>query len=63
MPPMTISPGLAPKLNILYDRLPEKYKGSGPQIIATAEGNHAWKYEGQLFPYIGVNAVAGRRRC
>lgn len=42
------------------DRLPERYQASGPQIITTAEGNHTWKYEGQLFPYIGINAVAGR---
>jgi len=42
------------------DRLPERYQGSCPQIITTPEGNHTWKYEGQLFPYIGVNAVAGR---
>src|SRR5437879_4790885 len=42
------------------DRLPEKYKGSGPQIIEGPQGNHIWKFEGQEFPYIGVNAVAGR---
>ncbi|MDP9820759.1 amidohydrolase family protein [Nocardioides massiliensis] len=45
---------------VWQDRLPAKYQASGPQIITTAEGNHTWKYEGQLFPYIGVNAVAGR---
>jgi predicted TIM-barrel fold metal-dependent hydrolase len=42
------------------DRLPEKYKGSGPQIMETDKGHHVWKYEGAIFPYIGLNAVAGK---
>jgi predicted TIM-barrel fold metal-dependent hydrolase len=42
------------------DRLPEKFKELGPQIIETPEGHHAWRFEGALFPYIGLNAVAGK---
>ncbi|MCW2745463.1 MAG: amidohydrolase [Mycobacterium sp.] len=42
------------------DRLPQKYLGSAPRIETTDKGNHIWVYEGTVFPYIGINAVAGR---
>ncbi len=42
------------------DRLPEKYKEDGPQIIETPEGHHVWRYQGEIYPYIGLNAVAGK---
>ena len=28
--------------------------------METAEGHHVWRYEGQLYPQIGLNAVAGK---
>lgn len=42
------------------DRLSETHREEGPQIIETAEGHHVWRYEGQLYPQIGLNAVAGK---
>ena len=45
---------------VWQDRLPERMRADGPQIIETAEGHHVWRYEGQLYPQIGLNAVAGR---
>lgn len=42
------------------DRLSEAHREEGPQIIETAEGHHVWRYEGQLYPQIGLNAVAGK---
>lgn len=42
------------------DRLSEAHREQGPQIIETAEGHHVWRYEGQLYPQIGLNAVAGK---
>jgi predicted TIM-barrel fold metal-dependent hydrolase len=42
------------------DRLPERMREAGPQIVETDAGHHVWKYEGSLFPYIGLNAVAGK---
>lgn len=45
---------------VWQDRLPEAHREAGPQIIETAEGHHVWKYEGQLYPQIGLNAVAGK---
>jgi len=47
---------------VWLDRLPAMYRDAGPQIIETAEGNHVWRYEGKLFPQIGLNAVAGKPR-
>ncbi len=45
---------------VWQDRLPEAHREEGPQIIETAEGHHVWRYEGQLYPQIGLNAVAGK---
>jgi len=42
------------------DRLPAKYREAGPQIIETPQGHHVWRYEDQIHPYIGLNAVAGK---
>ncbi|OMC13095.1 amidohydrolase [Mycolicibacter heraklionensis] len=45
---------------VWQDRLPESQREQGPQIVETAEGHHVWRYEGQLYPQIGLNAVAGK---
>ncbi|MRJ77252.1 amidohydrolase family protein [Aeromicrobium sp. SMF47] len=42
------------------DRLPKKFVERGPQIIETDQGHHVWKYDGDIYPYIGLNAVAGK---
>ncbi|MCU1693771.1 MAG: amidohydrolase, partial [Frankiales bacterium] len=42
------------------DRLPTKHLGSAPRIVETDKGHHVWVYEGTVFPYIGLNAVAGK---
>lgn len=47
---------------VWQDRLPTKYHGSGPRIIETDAGNHMWVYEGEVFPTVGLNAVAGKPR-
>ncbi|OBH44199.1 amidohydrolase family protein [Mycobacterium mantenii] len=45
---------------VWQDRLSEAHREQGPKIIETAEGHHVWRYEGQLYPQIGLNAVAGK---
>ena len=45
---------------VWQDRLLEAYRDEGPQIVETAEGHHVWRYEDQLYPQIGLNAVAGK---
>ncbi|MEO9329027.1 amidohydrolase family protein [Gordonia aurantiaca] len=48
------------------DRLPSKYRESGPRIVEKVmnEGNppaQVWQWEGRIYPYIGLNAVAGKK--
>jgi predicted TIM-barrel fold metal-dependent hydrolase len=44
------------------DRLPAKYQEVCPQIIESEAGHHVWKYEGRMYPQIGLNAVAGKEQ-
>lgn len=44
---------------VWQDRLPQKFKDRGPRIVEK-DGNHIWVFEGQAFPTIGLNAVAGK---
>lgn len=44
---------------VWQDRLPQKFREGGPRIIEQ-NGQHLWSYEGQIFPTIGLNAVAGK---
>ncbi len=44
---------------VWQDRLPDKHKELGPKIIEDERGHHVWQYGGQLYPQIGLNAVAG----
>jgi predicted TIM-barrel fold metal-dependent hydrolase len=46
---------------VWLDRLPEKFQERGPQIIEDEQGHHIWKYDGDLYPQIGLNAVAGKK--
>jgi predicted TIM-barrel fold metal-dependent hydrolase len=46
--------------NVWRDRLPAGLKDRGPVIIEDEQGHHVWKYDGDLYPQIGLNAVAGK---
>nr|WP_223205356.1 amidohydrolase family protein [Gordonia jinghuaiqii] len=48
------------------DRLPSKYLDAGPRIIERVmnEGRppaQVWQWEDRMYPYIGLNAVAGKK--
>jgi predicted TIM-barrel fold metal-dependent hydrolase len=45
---------------VWLDRLPARYHEAGPQITETEQGHQVWRYEGRPYPYIGLNAVAGK---
>jgi predicted TIM-barrel fold metal-dependent hydrolase len=45
---------------VWQDRLPSKHKELGPKIIEDEKGHHVWQYGGELYPQIGLNAVAGK---
>jgi predicted TIM-barrel fold metal-dependent hydrolase len=46
---------------VWLDRLPEKYREVAPRI-KEVDGNHVWHYDGEVFPTVGLNAVAGKPR-
>ncbi|AFR49414.1 amidohydrolase family protein [Gordonia sp. KTR9] len=48
------------------DRLPRKFLEAGPRIVEMKMGPNdrlaeVWNYEGRIYPYIGLNAVAGKK--
>jgi predicted TIM-barrel fold metal-dependent hydrolase len=45
---------------VWLDRLPERHRAAGPQIVEDDKGHHVWRYEGKFYPQIGLNAVAGK---
>jgi predicted TIM-barrel fold metal-dependent hydrolase len=47
----------------LFDgRMPSSLAASAPRVVELDGGKQAWEYEGRLYPNVGLNAVAGRRR-
>lgn len=44
---------------VWQERLPAAMRDVGPRIIEV-DGKHMWSYEGDIFPNIGLNAVAGK---
>ena len=45
---------------VFSDRLAAKYLAEGPRIVEDEKGRHIWHFEDKVFPYIGLNAVAGK---
>ena len=45
---------------VFTDRLPKKFLQEGPRIVEDEQGCHVWHMEDKVFPYIGLNAVAGK---
>jgi predicted TIM-barrel fold metal-dependent hydrolase len=48
------------------DRLPARYQEAGPRSVEQSRGEgvapaEVWTYEGRIYPYIGLNAVAGKK--
>jgi predicted TIM-barrel fold metal-dependent hydrolase len=46
---------------VWQDRLPAALRDRGPKIVE-ADGKHVWHYDGEVYPTIGLNAVAGKPR-
>lgn len=44
---------------VWQDRLPEAMKERGPRIIEVND-KHMWQFDGNVYPTIGLNAVAGK---
>jgi predicted TIM-barrel fold metal-dependent hydrolase len=45
---------------VFSDRLPARFLAEGPRIVEDEKGRHIWHFEDKVFPYIGLNAVAGK---
>src|SRR5260370_20853424 len=45
---------------VFTDRLAAKYLGERPRIIEDEKGCHIWHFEDKIYPYIGLNAAAGK---
>ena len=58
---MSVDDHLIEHPRVWQDRLPERFKEAGPQI-KDVDGKHLWHYDGNVFPTIGLNAVAGKPR-
>jgi predicted TIM-barrel fold metal-dependent hydrolase len=46
---------------VWQDRVPARFREQAPQI-KDVNGMHLWHYDGNVFPTIGLNAVAGKDR-
>jgi predicted TIM-barrel fold metal-dependent hydrolase len=46
--------------NVWADRLPAKYRDSGPTIVHGSDGGDYWTYEGKQAGNFALNAVAGK---
>jgi predicted TIM-barrel fold metal-dependent hydrolase len=46
---------------VWQDRVPAKHRELAPKIVESG-GHHIWLFEGQRFPTVGLNAVAGKPR-
>jgi len=63
---ISVDDHLIEHLKVWSDRLPKKYLKAGPKIIEwerpdTGAMCQVWEYEGRIYPYIGLNAVAGKK--
>ena len=57
---ISVDDHLVEQPNLWQDRLPAEHREGRPRIIEDEQGHHVWRYEGQLYPQIGLNAVAGK---
>lgn len=48
--------------DLFAGRMPHHLAGGAPRVIERDDGSQAWVFEGKLYPNVGLNAVAGRRR-
>jgi predicted TIM-barrel fold metal-dependent hydrolase len=45
--------------NVWLDRVPAKFGDAIPRVVEV-DGREMWRYEGRMYPTIGLNAVAGK---
>src|ERR1700722_14603873 len=58
---ISVDDHLIERPRVFTDRLAAKCLAAGPRIIEDEKGRHIWHFEDKVFPYIGLNAVAGKK--
>lgn len=46
--------------HLFEGRLPQHLQDRAPRVVELPNGSEAWEYEGNLYPQVGLNAIAGR---
>jgi len=59
-PLISVDDHLIEPATLWSDRLPRAHRERGPHVKDDANGEQAWYYEGNLFPTLALNAVAGK---
>jgi len=49
--------------DLLEGRLPSALQDRAPHVVEFPNGSEAWEYEGNLYPQVGLNAIAGRPKA
>jgi predicted TIM-barrel fold metal-dependent hydrolase len=62
VPVISVDDHLIEPPDLFEGRMPARLAERAPRIVEDERGIQAWAYEDQLFPNIGLNAVAGRTR-
>jgi len=62
VPIISVDDHLIEPADLFDGRMPAALAGSAPKVVELEGGRQAWEYEGRLYPNVGLNAVAGRRR-
>lgn len=48
--------------HVWTSRLPRRYREDGPKVVEDEEGRQVWLYDGEIYPHLALNAVAGKPR-
>jgi predicted TIM-barrel fold metal-dependent hydrolase len=62
VPVISVDDHLIEPPDLFEGRMPTALAGSAPRVVTLDGDREAWEYEGNLYPNVGLNAVAGRPR-
>jgi len=62
VPIISVDDHLIEPPDLFEGRMPSHLVDAAPRVVELEGGRQAWEYEGRLYPNVGLNAVAGRRR-
>ena len=62
VPIISVDDHLIEPRDLFEGRLPAALADRAPRVVGLDGGAEAWKFEGRLYPNVGLNAVAGRPR-